>query len=96
MDRQRISEEVIEILCNKLPQLPLPNEDPKFDYAGQRLVPEITDNDLDIAEVIMDLEDAFDIVFDAPSPGSEGMETIGDIISFIEQRLAEYEAERSA
>lgn len=87
MDRKRISEEVIEILCSKLLTLPLPADDPDFDYENQALVPDITDNELDIAEVAMDLEDAFDIQFLDQLPGSESLPTIGSIIEFIHQKV---------
>lgn len=83
MDRKRIAEEVVEILCNKLPALPLPVEDPDFDYEGTRLIPDITENKLDIAEVVMDLEDAFDISFSDAQPGDESLPKIGDIIDYI-------------
>lgn len=89
MDRHRIREEALELLCNKLHSLPLPSEDPDFDYENQRLVPDITDNPLDIAEVAMDLEDAFGFNFDQAMPGDEGLETIGSVIAFIEHRLGE-------
>ena len=83
MDRKRIRDEVIEILCHKLPALPLPGEDPEFDYEAQELVPEVTDNNLDIAEVVMDLEDAFDVPFGDTQPGDKGMEKIGDIVDYL-------------
>ncbi|MFW5751148.1 MAG: hypothetical protein ACOCZK_05820 [Planctomycetota bacterium] len=89
MDRKRISEEVIELLCNKLHNLPLPGEDPDYDYEHQELVPAITDNHLDIAEITMDLEDAFSINFDEVLPGDEGMKTIGEAIDFIDGRIKE-------
>ena len=89
MDRKRIRDEVIEILCHKLPALPLPDEDPEFDYEAQALVPDVTDNNLDIAEVVMDLEDAFDVPFDGPQPGEEGMETIGDIVDYLQTKVGE-------
>ena len=87
MDRKRISDEVIEILCHKLLALPLPGDDPDYDYTVQNLVPEITDNELDIAEVAMDLEDAFDVQFLDTLPGSEALPTIGDVINFIEEKV---------
>jgi hypothetical protein len=87
MDRKRIAEEVIELLCAKLHNLPLPGDDPDFDYEATALVPEITDNELDIAEVGMDLEDAFGVTFVESSPGREGLETIGQIIDHIDQQL---------
>lgn len=88
MDRKRIRDEVIEILCNKLPALPLPTEDPEFDYEAQTLVPDITDNDLDIAEVVMDLEDAFDVPFSGAQPGDNDMTTIRDVIEYLHKQLA--------
>lgn len=92
MDRDRVHAEVIEILANKLHRLPTPPSHPEpgeepFDYAGQRLVPDITDNHLDIAEVAMDLEDAFGFNFDDRLPGGEGLETIGQLVDFIHQRV---------
>jgi len=89
MDRKRIRDEVIEILCHKLPALPLPNEEPDFDYESQVLVPDVTDNNLDIAEVVMDLEDAFDVPFDGPDPGDEGMETIRDVVDFLQSKVGD-------
>ena len=91
MDHKRIREEVIEILANKLHKLPAPPpswEDPDdFDYEAQALKPDITDNHLDIAEVSMDLEDAFGINFEDSLPGDAGMETIGQVVTFIETRV---------
>lgn len=87
MDRKRISDEVIEILCSKLLTLPLPADDPEFDYLNQALVPEVTDNELDIAEVAMDLEDAFDIQFLDTMPGGDELPTIGAIIDFIDAKV---------
>ena len=89
MDRKRIRDEVIEVLANKLHKLPAPAEGDAegFDYEAQVLMPEVTDNHLDIAEVAMDLEDAFGVNFEDTLPGGEGMETIGKVIVYIEGRL---------
>ena len=89
MDRKRIRDEVIEVLANKLHKLPAPadGEEDGFDYEGQVLMPAITDNRLDIAEVAMDLEDAFGINFEDVLPGGEGMESIGKVIIYIESRM---------
>ncbi|MHC5067930.1 MAG: hypothetical protein ACYTF0_05020 [Planctomycetota bacterium] len=89
MDRKRVAEEVIEILCNKLPQLPLPSEDPDYDYDAQRLVPDITENELDIAEITMDLEDAFDIAFTDVQPGDADLKTIANVIDCIQAMVNE-------
>ena len=92
MDRKRVADEVIEILANKLHNLPpLPvhpdDEEEPFDYEAQRLIPDVTENTLDIAEVSMDLEDAFGINFDEILPGGEGMETIGNVVDHIHRRV---------
>jgi acyl carrier protein len=94
MDRTRIASEVIEILANKLHQLPPPppphedlGDDEPFDYENQKLVPDITSNHLDIAEVSMDLEDAFGVNFDDSLPGGENLETIGKVIDYISGKV---------
>jgi acyl carrier protein len=89
MDSKRIRDEVIEILANKLHRLPtlVDGDTDGFDFAAQKLVPDITDNHLDIAEVAMDLEDAFGVNFEDVLPGGQGMETIGQVIEFIGAKL---------
>lgn len=89
MDKKRIRDEVIEVLAHKLHRLPqLTDGDADgFDYAAQKLMPDITDNHLDIAEVAMDLEDAFGINFEESLPGGQGLETIGQVIDYIATRL---------
>jgi predicted house-cleaning noncanonical NTP pyrophosphatase (MazG superfamily) len=95
MDKKRIRDEVIEILANKLHRLPtLADGDSEgFDFLAQKLIPEITDNHLDISEVAMDLEDAFGVNFEDVLPGGQGMETIGQVVEFLAGRL---EAQRPA
>ncbi|MEK7414243.1 MAG: hypothetical protein AAB263_13090 [Planctomycetota bacterium] len=89
MDKKRIRDEVIEILAHKLHRLPplVDGDKEGFDFESQRLVPDITDNHLDVAEVAMDIEDAFGINFEDVLPGGAGMETIGQVIEFVGQRL---------
>jgi acyl carrier protein len=87
MDRKRIRDEVIEILCAKLHNLPQPSDEDDFDYDTQVLVPEITKDPLDIAEVSMDLEDAFGVNFEEILPGDTGMETIGKVVDYLESRI---------
>jgi len=100
MNRKRVAEEVIELLCAKLHRLPLPQDDPNFDYERQKLVPDVTDNHLDIAEVAMDLEDAFGFNFQGQLPGDDGLETIGDVIdmihAFLEEEAKKAKAEAEA
>ncbi len=91
MDRKRIFDEVVEILANKLHQLPPlpthPDDAEDFDYEGQKLIPDITSNQLDIAEVSMDLEDAFGVNFEDTLPGGDGLETIGLVVDFIHRKV---------
>jgi len=87
IDKKRIRDEVIEILCNKLHNLPHPGDDDEFDYEHQALVPDITKDPLDIAEVSMDLEDAFGVNFDEALPGEAGLETIGKVVDYLNARI---------
>ena len=87
MDRKRIRDEVIEILCHKLHNLPHPGDDEEFDYDHQALVPDITKDPLDIAEVSMDLEDAFGVNFEEALPGEAGLETIGKVVDYLDVRI---------
>jgi len=96
MDRKRIHDEVVEILSLKLHGLPTLNSDKDFDYEQQKLVPDITKEPLDIAEVSMDLEDAFGFNFEEVMPGEPGMETIGKLIDFIAAKVADREARAKA
>ncbi len=96
MDRKRIHDEVVEILSAKLHNLPGLHPDEDFDYENQKLVPEISKEPLDIAEVGMDLEDAFGINFEETMPGDVGMETVGKVIDFIAGRVSEREARGKA
>ena len=87
MDRKRVAEEIIAIMCRKLLRLPRPTEEPHFDYEGQIISPNVTRNHLDIAEVVMEIEDNFGIVFDGPEPGDDS-ETIGHVINFVHEEIA--------
>ena len=87
MDRNRVAEEIIAIMCRKLLRLPRPTEEPHFDYEGQIISPNVTRNHLDIAEVVMEIEDNFGIVFDGPEPGDDSMKTIGHVIDFVHDEM---------
>ena len=90
MDRARVVEEVVEILANKLHQLPPPankrSEAEEFDYESQSFA-ELTANPLDVAEVMMDLEDAFGITFEDTVLGGKGTETVGQAIDLIHTKV---------
>ncbi len=83
---ERITDETIEIMCHKWHKLPLQTHAGDFDYHSKNIKEEVTDNPLDIAEVSMDLEDAFDITFDNALPGDKGLETISEVIAFINEQ----------
>lgn len=87
MERTRVHDEVIEILSHKLNALPPLRPDEEYDYENQVLLPDITKDPLDIAEVSMDLEDAFGINFEEVLPGDPGMETIGKVVDYIHNIL---------
>lgn len=88
MDRKRIADEVVEILAHKLHNLPPLQDVTDFsEYEHQRLVPDITKDPLDIAEVAMDLEDAFGVNFEETLPGETNLETIGQVIDYLHQRV---------
>ena len=90
MDRARVVEEVIEILANKLHQLPPPANkrgvDEDFEYEEQAFA-DLTSNHLDIAEVMMDLEDAFGITFEDAVLGGKGLETVGKAVDLIHTKV---------
>ena len=72
LDHERIRDELIELLCEKLLNLPTPHDvEPDYDYESVRLPPDI-DNELDLAEVAMDIEDALGIAFEDKSPPPQG------------------------
>ncbi len=87
MELARIREEVFEIFTEKLTRLPPLNVGDAFDFGGQVIAPDITDDPLDIAELTMALEDAFGVLFDDKVPGDSGLETIGDVVVFIHDIL---------
>ena len=59
---------------------------PGHDVA-QQLADDLGADSLDIAEIMMDLEDAFGIKLEDDQ--AEGPKTVGDIISYIEGKVAE-------
>ncbi|MCX8022387.1 MAG: acyl carrier protein [Syntrophorhabdaceae bacterium] len=52
-----------------------------------KFIDDLGADSLDIVELIMALEDAYGI--EIPDEDAEKMETVGDAIKYIEQRLAE-------
>jgi acyl carrier protein len=54
---------------------------------GAKFIDDLGADSLDIVELIMALEDVYGI--EIPDEDAEKMETVGDAIKYIEQRLAE-------
>ena len=54
---------------------------------ASNIVADLGADSLDIAEIMMDLEDAFGVKLEDDQ--AEGPTTVGDIISFIESKVAE-------
>lgn len=86
MDRERVKSETIEVLCHKLHALGDVNN-PVDDIESKVLFPDVTEDELDVAEVTMDLEDAFGTHFTDGVPGDPGLETVGEIIDFLYERV---------
>ena len=59
--------------------------EPDYDYESVRLLPDITDNELDLLKR-HDIEDAY-IAFEDNLPGGRDLETIGKVNDFISQSL---------
>lgn len=93
MELDRVREEVIEILTEKLNRLPPMSVGDAFNFNDQIIAPDITDDPLDIAEVTMALEDAFGILFDDKVPGDSGLETVKDVVEHIHELLNQPAAE---
>ena len=88
MDRARVKDEVIEVLCKKLYRLgeinsPVADIEEKVIFSD-----DVTKDELDIAEIVMDLEDAFGVVFTELVPGEQGLETVGEIIDHLHEQVS--------
>ena len=51
-----------------------------------RILEDLGADSLDVVELVMALEEAFDIV--VPDEDVEGMQTIGDVESYLEERIS--------
>jgi acyl carrier protein len=76
-----IKNKVIEIIAERL------SKDKDGITENSNVVADLGADSLDIAEIMMDLEDAFGIKLEDDQ--AEGPKTVGDIINYIEQKVAE-------
>lgn len=63
--------------------LQLKREDIKME---SRIVEDLSADSLDVVEMIMDLEDEFDVKI--PDDALTGLKTVGDMVKFVEKQLA--------
>jgi acyl carrier protein len=75
-----IRNKVIEIISERLSK----ESDTITDESN--VIADLGADSLDIAEIMMDLEDAFGIKLEEEN---DGLKTIGDIVSYIEGKVAE-------
>lgn len=76
-----ISAKVIEIIAERL------SKDADGINENSNVVADLGADSLDIAEIMMDLEDAFGIKLE--DENAEGPKTVGDIVTYIESKVAE-------
>jgi len=76
-----VKTKVIEIIAERL------SKDADSITENSNVVADLGADSLDIAEIMMDLEDAFGIKLEDDQ--AEGPKTVGDIITFIESKVAE-------
>jgi acyl carrier protein len=79
-----VKSKVIEIIAERL------SKDAESINENSNVVADLGADSLDIAEIMMDLEDAFGIKLEDDQ--AEGPKTVGDIIAFIESKVAEKNA----
>ena len=76
-----IFEQVKKILCD---QLDLEEEQVNED---SEVIDDLGDDSLDIVDLVMTLEEEFDT--EIPDEDIENLKTVGDIVKYIEERVAE-------
>ncbi len=75
-----VASKVIEVIAERL------SKDPESVTEASNVIADLGADSLDIAEIMMDLEDAFGIKVEEDT---EGLNTIGDIVKYIEGKVAE-------
>ncbi len=76
-----IQNKIIDIIAERL------DKDKASITAESNVVADLGADSLDIAEIMMDLEDAFGVKLEEDN--AEGPQTVGDIVAFIEKKVAE-------
>lgn len=75
-----IANKVIEVIAERL------SKEPDGITEASNVIADLGADSLDIAEIMMDLEDAFGVKVEEDT---EGLNTIGDIVKYIEGKVAE-------
>lgn len=76
-----IQNKIIDIIAERL------DKDKASITAESNVIADLGADSLDIAEIMMDLEDAFGVKLEEDN--AEGPQTVGDIVNFIEKKVAE-------
>jgi len=77
-----IGSKVIEVIAERL------SKESDGITEASNVIADLGADSLDIAEIMMDLEDAFGVKVEEDT---EGLNTIGDIVKYIEGKVAENE-----
>ena len=80
MTRDEIKDKVIEITCENL------KVDRSKVSEATSFIDDLGADSLDIAELVMELEDEFDV--DIPEEELANIKTVGDAIAFVEKKKA--------
>ena len=81
MTRDEIKEQVIEITCENLK---IPDRSKVAEATS--FVDDLGADSLDLAELVMEFEDDFDI--EIPEDALQNIKTVGDAIAFVEKKKA--------
>lgn len=76
-----IKQKIIDIIAERL------SKDAKTITENSNVVADLGADSLDIAEIMMDLEDSFGIKLDDDQNESPNNKTVGDIIKYIESKV---------
>lgn len=76
-----IQNKIIDIIAERL------DKDKASITTESNVIADLGADSLDIAEIMMDLEDAFGVKLEEDN--AEGPQTVGDIVNFIEKKVAE-------
>jgi acyl carrier protein len=80
MTRDEIKQKVVDIICNRFEDHPRANVKDETAF-----IEDLGADSLDIAEMVMEFEDEFDISI---PEDEQGIKTVGDAVNYIEKHVA--------